>query len=314
MRHIGTAVIARNVMLATVGIGVLLALVFVAGVLAAPGAQTSQGARTTPGADTPLANPPAFEVASVKANKSADNRVMLGFQPGGRFSGTNVSLSMLIRTAYRLQNFQIVGGPSWMFSDRFDVVAKADADPTADDRLLMMRALLAERFKLSMHNETRELPIYTMVVARSDGKLGPRLKPTATDCAALRARGRGGAPPAPSAPGGSIPCGMRMAPGSITAGSMTLAQLAQTLSQSIGRVIVDKTGLSGQFDFELTWRPEQIAQGAPRDVNAPPLPDGDPNTPSIFTALQEQLGLKLEGARGPVDVMVVDRVEPPTPD
>jgi len=267
------------------------------------------------GAQAP-AGAPAFEVASVKPNKSGDRRIMLGMQPGGRFTATNVPLRMLIRNAYRLQDFQLVGGPGWITSDHFDIVAKAEGDVPQDQVQLMMRALLAERFKLVVHNDTRELPMYALVLARPDGKPGPKLRPAATDCEALMARGRGrsGPPPAPPAPGAPMTCGMRMAPGNLLAGGMQLSQLATTLSQLVGRVVQDRTGLTGQFDFELLFTPEQMPQGPPPGANAPNLPPIDPNGPSVFTALQEQLGLKLESTKGAVDVLVIDSVEQPTVD
>ena len=146
---------------------------------------------------------PSFEVASIKPNNSGDGRVMLGNQPG-RFTATNVTLRMLIRTAYQLQDFQISGGPGWLASDHFDVVAKIEAgDPDVmpagppvpgqgPTRLqLMIRSLLTERFKLAVHTETKEQPIYALVVARTDGRLGQNLKQSETDCAGLMAANRG---------------------------------------------------------------------------------------------------------------------------
>src|SRR5262245_15090674 len=168
---------------------------------------------------------PQFEVASIKPNKSGDGRVMLGVQPGGRFTATNVPLRLLIRNAYQLQDFQIVGAPSWIASDRFDIVAKAEegmGDPFQSDQTgqpsrgqLMIRALLAERFKLEVHNENREMPIYSLVLARSDGRLGPQVQKSETDCAAMmaaaRGRGRGPMPPPDSrgGPGEPMRCGIR---------------------------------------------------------------------------------------------------------
>jgi uncharacterized protein (TIGR03435 family) len=273
-----------------------------------------QAPTTSSGAD------PAFEVASVKPNKSGDGGVRLGIQPGGRLTATNVPLRLLIRNAYQIQDFQLVGAPDWIAAERFDVVAKADGDvpppqpggpPSALQ--LMMRTLLAERFKLAVHHETRELPVYALVVARSDGKLGSQLQASTTDCAAIMAaaRGRGG-PPALSPPG-RPPCGISLAPGRLGGGGFPLSQLATTLSQFVQRMVVDRTGLAGNFDFELTWTPDQFPQGPP-PPDAPPLPPIDPNGPSIYTAVQEQLGLKLDSRRDAVDVLVVDRVERPTED
>jgi uncharacterized protein (TIGR03435 family) len=269
-------------------------------------------------------------------------------QPGGRFTATGVTLRMLIGIAYGtpqpLPNSQMLGGPKWIESDRFDVVAKAEGDvqPGPEARSSMLRALLADRFKLAVHNESRELPIYALAKSRSDGKLGPQLSPATVDCAALAAaRGRGGAPPPGSADGAGVPgrgpvarggaigpggpgfdaagrpiCGTMVGPATITAGGQTIAQLATLLSGRLGRPVVDRTGLTGTFDLTLTWTPDQIPQGqpGPPPPGAPPLPPIDPNGPSIFTAVQEQLGLKLESAKGPVDVLVIDRAEHPTAD
>jgi uncharacterized protein (TIGR03435 family) len=181
--------------------------------------------------------------------------------------------------------------------------------------MLMLQSLLAERFKLATHKDTRELPIYSLEVARSDGRLGPQLRPATVDCEAMiaAARARGGPPPAPPAPGERPICGIRINPGRLSGGGFPLSQFAATLSQFVQRIVVDRTGLSGNFDVDLTWTPDQLPQGGP-PPGAPPLPPADPNGPSIYTAVQEQLGLKLESAKGPVDVLVIDRAESPTPD
>jgi uncharacterized protein (TIGR03435 family) len=272
---------------------------------------------------------PQFEVASIKPNKSGDGRVMLGVQPGGRFTATNVPLRLLIRNAYQLQDFQVVGGPSWIADERFDIVAKAEANDALGDPFraeqtgqpsrgqLMIRALLAERFKLAVHNEDREMPIYGLVLARSDGKLGPQLKPSEVDCAAIiaaaRGRGRGPMPPGPPGPGAPPPqCGIRIGPGNMAVGGSPMAQVANSLSIFAGRIVVDKTGLSGAYDFTLTWTPDQMPGGGQRPPGAPEPPPIDPNGPSLFTAVQEQLGLKLDSQRGAVAVLVIDRAERPT--
>jgi uncharacterized protein (TIGR03435 family) len=265
---------------------------------------------------------PAFEVASIKPNNSGDGRVMMGLQPGGRFTATNVPLRLLIRNAYQLQDFQIVGAPSWIASERYDIVAKAEdgappetpsLDRTGPNRnQLMIRALLAERFQLVAHNETRELPIYALVVARGDGKLGPDLHKSEMDCNAVfaAARGRGGMPPPPGPPqpGDRPSCGIRIGMGNLAMGGTPLSQFANSLAMFVGRTVQDKTGLAGNYDVSLTWTPDQMPQRPP---GAPELPPVDPNGPSIFTALQEQLGLKLDSQKGPVAVLVIDRVERP---
>jgi bla regulator protein blaR1 len=268
------------------------------------------------------ADSPSFEAASVKPNKSGDRRTAMIFQPGGRFNATNVTLQMLISTAYGtpqpLPSFQIIGGPDWIDADRFDVVAKAPGDiqPGPDGPLpLMVRTLLKERFGLVVHTETRDLPVYALVMARSDRKTGSQLKPAAVDCAAIMARGRGGQPPLPPQPGERPPCGIRLTPGDMAGGGMSIAQFAFAVARYVNRPVLNKTELAGNFDFDLRWTPEQMPPaGPPGPPGAPAPPAIDPNGPSIFTAVQEQLGLKLESTKGPVDVVVIDRAEHPTED
>jgi uncharacterized protein (TIGR03435 family) len=301
----------------------LLATALAILVVAAPRAQAPVPAG-------PAANP-TFDVTSVKPNKTGPGGPsMMQNQPGGRLTATNVPVRLLIQNAYRpLQGFQILGGPAWLSTDRFDIAAKASGDlaaamstpgPQSNDPTpmqLAMRALLADRFKLMVHRETRELPTYTLVFARSDKKLGPGMHPAAVDCAA--ARGRGGAPaPGPPPPGERPACGMMSGFGVLSAGGTTLAQLAAVLSNAVGRTVLDQTGLTSAFDIDLKWTPDQLPQrppGAPGDqpitVNGTAI---DPNGPSIFTALQEQLGLKLESTKGPMEVLVIDSIEQPTED
>ena len=258
---------------------------------------------------------PAFEVASVKQNKSGDQRVMVQMPPTGRYTATNIPLRLLLRQAFDVQDFQIVGGPNWLASDRFDITAKTPEGVTGPEQVRrMLRALLAERFKLVTHNETREMPIYSLVVARADGKLGPKLSTAKVDCEARfsAARRGGGPPPQLQSPDQPVECGFMMGIGTLNVGGMPMLELARALSSTVGRIVIDKTGLSGRYDFQMTYAPEGRGFGpGPAGPDAPPV---DPNTPSLFTALQEQLGLKLESERGPVDVVVIDRVEPPTED
>src|SRR5262245_50676317 len=209
------------------------------------------------GAQAPQVPPgtPSFEVASIKPNNSGDGRVMLQNQPG-RFSATNVTLRLLIRNAYQLQDFQISGGPTWLNSDHFDIVAKIDAAvqeqisarggamaPAAGQGptpiQLMLRSLLEDRFKLAVHKETKEAPIYALILARSDGRLGPQLKKSDVDCAAMTAaRGRGpGAMPPPPEPGQPMPCGIRIGMGNLMMGSAKIAQIANSLGMFVGRTV-----------------------------------------------------------------------------
>ena len=276
----------------------------------------------------PPAASPAYEVASVKPNTSGDFGIRIGVQPGGRFTVTNAPVRDLIRQAYNVQDFQLIGGPDWIKSDRFDIVAKASVDipfgpppppggPPSTQQL-MLRALLADRFGLKVHNEPREMPIYALVIARADKKLGPKLTPSATDCAAMMAamRAQGGPPQGPPRAGQPLPCGFMMGPGTISGGAFPLAQLAAALGNRMGRPVIDRTGLTGLWDIALTFTPDQMPRMPPGGLppGAPPLPPLDPNGPSLQTALEEQLGLKLESTKGPVDVLVIDTVSQPTPD
>ena len=265
------------------------------------------------------ADKPKFDVASVRQNTADDGKVMIGIQPGGRFTAVNVPLWDLIRQAYAVQRTQIVGAPDWTETARYDITARAEGDipragPGAPPGPLnfMLQDLLADRFELRAHRETRELPIYALTLARSDRKLGAGLRASTVDCAAMRGRGGRGFAPGPPPPGERPACGMRMAPNEVVAGGATLAQLTQVLSQFTQRIVIDRTGLEGNFDIDLTFTPDRLPQGPP-----PPgvqLPSIDPNGPSLFTAVQEQLGLKLESERAPVEVLVIDHVERPTPD
>jgi uncharacterized protein (TIGR03435 family) len=265
-----------------------------------------------------------FEVASVKPNTSGDTRVSSMIQPGGRYNAINVLLRNLIINAYRLQESQLAGAPDWISSERFDIVAKAEGDEETPPPVVqsMVRSLLAERFKLAVHWESREGPIYTLVRARTDGKLGPGIKPSTTDCAALAAARRGAPPPSGPpprlVPGERPTCGAWVGFGEVTAGGRPLVELVSMLAQTVRRVVVDRTGLKGHFDFYMRWTPDNLPPRAPgTPADQPVRMNGvefDPNGPSLFTALQEQLGLKLEATRGPVDVLVIDHVERPSPD
>lgn len=281
----------------------VIAAALIASALVAPGLHAQ-----APATD---ASRPAFEVASIKRNVSGSDNASVRAQPGGRLTVTNNSLRNTIRNAYGVQNFQIVGGPDWIGSDRWDIVAKAAADAPGQQMLLMLRTLLTDRFKLVIHTEMRETPVYALVMARSDGRLGPQLRPSTVDCAAvaaaLTAASRGGSPPA----GGRPACGTRVTAGNMMTTATTMADLARNLSPIAGRSIVDRTGLTGNYDLDLTWAPDQ--QGQPPDTPAAaPRPASD--SPSLFTAMQEQLGLKLDAQRAPVETLVIDSVERPVED
>jgi uncharacterized protein (TIGR03435 family) len=270
---------------------------------------------------------PKFEVASVRENTSGSNQVSVGMQPGGRFTAVNMPLVILMRSAYRLQDSQLVGAPDWTETSRYDITAKAEGDlpPSSpigppSTGMVMLQSLLEERFKLKVHREVREQPIYALVPAQSPGRLGPHLAQSNVDCQAAAAAGRKSSSPpsAPLQPGQRPPCGTHMGFGEIRGGARPLTLLASMLAQVVQRPVIDRTELAGGFDFDLRWTPDTLPArppGTPADqpfrMNGVEI---DPNGPSIFTAVQEQLGLKLEATRGPVDVLVVDHIERPTPD
>jgi uncharacterized protein (TIGR03435 family) len=272
---------------------------------------------------------PSFEVASVKPNTSGEPRVMIRTEPGGRFTAVNVPLRVLIRNAYGIpEDSRIVDAPGWIDSARFDIVAKPPDGTAAlipggavSPMNLMLQSLLEDRFRLSIRKDTRELPMLVLAFAGSGRTPGPKLRRTSVDCAEILAKlypppGSGPAPPPPAvAPGDAPPCGSSGGPGRIVAQGMTMTQLASNLAGRVRQVVVDKTGLEGQFDVELDWTPDQFQGAGPLGG----LPGAAAATVSgtgvsIYTAVQEQLGLTLQSTRGPVDVLVIERVEQPMPD
>lgn len=269
---------------------------------------------------------PAFEVASIKRNKSGDGFMGMGMQPGGRLTMTNMPVRQLIVRAYGVQPYQVLGGPSWITSDRFDITAKAPGDASPQEMNAMLETLLADRFKLKVRKETRQSDVYRLVKARADGKLGEALKPAAVNCDMARGRA-GGPPPGPGAgpaaargpaTGGPMmgPCQFLIAPGRFQVAGQSMAAFANSLGMQVGRPVLDETGLQGAYDFTLTFMPDagRGMPAGPPPPGAPELPPIDPNAPALPTALQEQLGLKLESAKGPVEMIVIDSIDQPTED
>jgi uncharacterized protein (TIGR03435 family) len=264
----------------------------------------------------------AFDVASIKVNKSRDSFKGVQVQPG-QFIVTNLTLRELIGTAYEiappLRKARMTGGPAWMDADRFDIVAKVDGNPPLSLRLAMLRALLADRFKMVAKTESRDLPVWALVMARADRRLGPQLKKVPdVDCAARRAASKGLPPPIPPDPLLGPPCIMRADPGVIMAAAVTMADLIRVAFPRVvrDRVVIDRTRLLGSYAVKVEWTPEAEPFASAADL-PPGLPVPPPPTTSgvsIFTALQEQLGLKLESARAPVQVLVIERAERPTED
>lgn len=273
---------------------------------------------------------PAFEAASIKPNNSTSLGRRFGV-PGDRFVATNETLWQLITVAYGapgvlpqpLASYQISGGPKWIDSDRFDVEAKAAGDVVRGTegtrrKQLMLQTLLAQRFKLAVHHERKDMPVYALVLARRDRRLGPKLRRSELNTAAVR--GNPNNPPIPLPTFGTPACdaagGARCSPGLgiggvFKGGAMTTTELTVYLSRWLDRTVIDRTGLTGAFDVEFQFSSDGLpgAPTGPPGVERPPS-DG----PSIFTAVQEQLGLKLESTRSPVDILVIDHAEKPTED
>jgi uncharacterized protein (TIGR03435 family) len=256
-------------------------------------AQSSAG-QMTPAAPAASASSssPAFDVAAIRPNPgdTTGHSHIWSSASDGNFKAQNVTAMELIRYAYGMPETRISGGPGWMRTAKFDLEAKSD--PAVDARLKaldsaaarelkqhMLQALLADRFALKVHQETRELPIYALVVAKG----GPRFQPSTIN-------------------GTTINNGNAYI--MVTGSDHTIALLAEQLSRTLGRVVVDKTGLDGRYELTLKWSPDEAAAG-------PGGPSADAG-PSIFTAIQEQLGLRLESGKGPIPILVVDHLEKPS--
>jgi len=260
---------------------------------------------------------PAFETASVKPNTSdTGGRGVTRFQGGGELVATNLTLRELIEFAYQRHTFdqrEVTGGPPWIDSDRFDVVAKAagehlvDPDGAPRQTLSMLRTLLAERFKLKAHEENRDRSVYVLVMATAERTLGSKLrKSDDIDCGAVMKGQR----PA-LRPGQGPPCGFKTPPGRLFANTFTMPAIASLISRHVDRPVIDRTGLEGRFDIELEAaeiKPPPDYKPGPSDLALPPAAG-----PSIFVAVREQLGLKLEPQTAPVAVLIVDHAERPIP-
>jgi uncharacterized protein (TIGR03435 family) len=253
-----------------------------------------------------------FEVASIKPSAPDARGMFIRPGPGGGVSITNMTLKEMIVLAWRVQPFQISGGPPWLDSVHYDVTAKPEAKPQQAEIPLMLQSLLEDRFQLALHRETKELPVYALVVARKDGKLGPSFtESTEGGCTPFDPS----KPPPPIKPGErpTLGCGgMMMGPGRLTAVGVPVANLVPGLSRLLGRTVVDKTGLAGKFDINLEWSPDDPAVQMPLPPGVPPPAPAVAGGPSIFTAFQEQLGLKLESQKGPVEILVIERAEKPS--
>lgn len=243
----------------------------------------------------------AFEVVSVKPNFSGAAGGSVRITPGGRLVAQNATLRVLIGSAYDVRDFQLFGGPDWVKAEHYDIEAKAQNDaPTEQMISLMLRGLLADRFRLITHRETRDLPVYRLVIAKGGNKLKPAVGGNCTPMVP---------PPNPSQidPNTFRPCsGFNTVNGMLRGGRVGMERLAIALSRILGRTVIDDTGLTGTYDVNLLWKPDET------QALQIPLPVVDPSAPSLFTAIQEQLGLRLESGKGPVEVLVIDAAEKPS--
>lgn len=240
--------------------------------------------------------PKQFDVATIKPSAVDNGDFAVRALPGGILSCTGVTLKMLIMEAYEVKAFQISGGPSWVGSARWDLEAKAEGVQgrlPLDQEHLMLRALLEDRFQLKVRSETKEMPVFALVVTAAGSKLTPHV-------------------------GEAIPIGQRFRLGlglySVKQGN--IARLVTELTRQLWRPVIDKTDLKGEYDFTLEWTP-QPGQGGPESLGLPPqplesAPPVNPDGPTIFSALQEQLGLRLDSQKGPVGLIVIEGVEKPS--
>lgn len=307
-------------------------------VAAAASAQEPAAPAATPAPATAEV-PAAFEVAAIKpSNPDPSNPLsmvpLVRPQPGGRVTVTNLPLKMLIGLAYEMQDFRVEGGPPALMTAKFDITAKASTGALLSVKEIrpLIKNLLVERFKLKTHTEPREMRVYDLVMARGDGRLGPDITPSTSDCSkadevnAQRADAlvKGDVSAVMAQPGKVLTC--TIAPDlsrgpmniSVHGDGQEIAQLIELLTPMTGRYIRDKTGLTGRYDFDMKLDLQALlamAQGMGMNVPAAAaasLPQSDGS--SLMTALNEQLGLKLESVRADVDVLVIDSVEAPTPD
>jgi uncharacterized protein (TIGR03435 family) len=305
-----------TIMVAPVGahLGVPARLAFALAIAAIVAVPVINGAAGVPQVSSTISLPDpskTFDAASVRQNTSSDAGSRCCFDDNHHVTARNASVRALLMQAFPIQPMQFVGGPGWLDTDRFDIVAKASAETPSTDVRVMLQNLLIERFSIKLHIDTRNLPIYALVVARADGQLGPDLH-----IAQCESASNGQPCDEHVMPGGMSRAGReeelaRLAGGISRGGSGvatmlshgTMPSFASMLSGIAGRLVVDRTNLDGRFDWTLRYmRPGEMTT------------DGTQRAPDLFTALQEQLGLKLEATRGPVEVLVIDSAEHPTND
>src|SRR4051812_15441837 len=238
------------------------------------------------------AQAPAFDAASVKVNQNGSPDSTIGIVPGGTYRAINTTLARLIPDAFGVLPFQVTGSPPWLATARYDITARPPADARTEDLPAMLQALLAERFSLKTHRERRDQPIYALVSAET-GKLGPKLTRSTLDCDRVEAEKR-------MTPECQAMVGISRGGGLLAVKGRSLDRLARTLAGVVGRVVLDQSGLTGKYDLDLKWSAGDAAASS--------------NDPEIFSVVREQLGLRLTAARGPVEMLVIDRIERPSQD
>jgi len=259
--------------------------------------------------DAPAEAAPQFAVATVRINNSGDLQTRVSAPPGtGNITIVNMMLRGTIQQAYQLHPYQLLNIPDWVQRTRIDIVAKADRSASAAELRDMLKPLLADRFGLEVHREQREMDVLALVLAREDGTLGRHLRKSEAGCGADIDTPRDQlAPPQPDAPQcGILPGG----PGRFLTSGLDLRGFSAILGLVVGKPVVDQTGLVGGYDLDLRYTPEPFAAAALALRPGATAPEGiDPEGPSLFAALEDQLGLKLEPRRAPVDVLVIDHIE-----
>jgi uncharacterized protein (TIGR03435 family) len=253
-----------------------------------------------------------FDVASIKPSAPDAFGWFINPTPSGRINVTNMTLKQLILAVYHIQAFQVIGGAAWIDSVHYNIEAKPDTPAKPGDWPIRLGALLTDRFHLVFHRETKELPVYALVMAKKGGKLGRGM----TESKVGSCRALDPSKPYTQPEPGTLAhaCGtLQMGPTRLTAVGVQIADLAPMLSRSIGQTVIDKTGLPGKFDITMDFALDESQLAILFPVEAiSSTARSDPTGPSQFNALQEQLGLKLESAKGPVEVLVIDHAEKPS--
>jgi uncharacterized protein (TIGR03435 family) len=246
---------------------------------------------------------PEFETASIKPAAPDERATVIAMPPGGRLEIMNMTLKAMIENAYSIQPYQISGGPAWLDTDHYDISAKAGIAVKREEVLLRLQSLLADRFSVLVRREVKQLPVYALVIARKDGKLGRGL---------VESKKGGCVEPDPTNPFAVDPmrlCGnFALGPDGVTLVSAPIATLTPLLSRVLGRTVLDQTGLAKNFNISIEWTPDQAIAMRPPPNGGPP----DSAGASIFTVFREQLGLAFQAQKGPVEMFEIERAQKPS--